>query len=483
MIVCANQNYEMKEEYAYIRTGEEITLVRCRGGAQLVLPDMIEGLPVTALADHIFAPEGSRKYPAGRVRFTGAAEGPGTAGTDVLRDAVGEPGDAAGKQKEGESIGEVREIYRPDAEAACGSAIEEIILPRHLRDIGSYAFYGCRSLKRIIFPAGLERLGSGIFTACNHLEELRFIFDAGDSMSSAGHSIPDAGHSMPGTSHSMLGTGHSMPGASRSMPGAGQGNPVAGRNLPDASRRISGDGYSIPDASRSIPEDSRNFPGELGAVPTPVCLREILGEIDYEVLISAAAEGSCRIGPHGGNRGIWEEREQGQPERGQQEQELWQLLFPGYYEDSIENTPARIIEIKFEGTGYAYRQCFREGHLDMAEYDKLFYLASVQENPSTAVRLALSRVAVPAGLEAKAREEYLQFLRREHAACADCVIASPDRIDYLIMLCRQKYFNRELLDYWEARMIAVKDRQALSVLADYRRKEFPVQKKCYSFDE
>ena len=411
---ASNQNYKMKEEYAYIRIGEEITLVRCRGGAQLVLPDTIEGLPVTALADHIFAPEGSRKYPAGRVRFTGAAEGPG---------AAEEPGNTAGKQKEEESIGDVREIYRPDAEAACGPAIEEIILPRHLRDIGSYAFYGCRSLKRIIFPAGLERLGSGIFTACNHLEELRFVFDAGDS----------------------------------------------------------------------IPEDSRSFPGEQSAVPTPACLREILGEIDYEVLISAAAEGGDMIGSYAGNRDIWEEREQeerereeleqGQRERGQQEQELWQLLFPGYYEDSIENTPARIIEIKFEGTGYAYRQCFREGHLDMAEYDKLFYLASVQENPSTAVRLALSRVAVPAGLEAKAREEYLQFLRREHAACADFVIASPDRIDYLIMLCRQKYFDRELLDYWEARMIAVKDRQALSVLADYRRKEFPVQKKRYSFDE
>lgn len=333
----------MKEQYAYVQTGEEITLVRCWGEPSLVLPDTIHGLPVTALADHIFAPEASRRYRPGQIRYAS-------------------PDSALGDED------------APLSGEAAAGAVTQIVLPRYLREIGSYAFYGCRSLKRIVFPDTLQRLGSGIFTACNHIEELRFLV--------------------------------------------------------------------------SLPETKL------------VCLREILGEIDYEVLVTAAAaEEESAVG----------------------EKEVLRLLFPGYYEDSIENTPARIIEVKFEGTGYKYRQCFRGGKIDIPAYDRLFYLASVQENPSTAVKLALARLLVPARLETAAAADYLQYLRTERACCADCVIASSDRIRLLAMLCRRKYFDRELLDYWEARMITVKDRQALSMLADFRRKEFPVQKKQYVF--
>lgn len=35
-----------------------------------------------------------------------------------------------------------------------------------------------------------------------------------------------------------------------------------------------------------------------------------------------------------------------------------ELLFPEYYEEGVENTPARILETRFHGSGYRYRQCF-----------------------------------------------------------------------------------------------------------------------------
>ena len=41
---------------------------------------------------------------------------------------------------------------------------------------------------------------------------------------------------------------------------------------------------------------------------------------------------------------------------------LVKLTFPEYYEESVENTPARIIEIVFHGSGYKYRQCIYLRH-------------------------------------------------------------------------------------------------------------------------
>ena len=363
--------HSMKEQYAYVQTGEEITLVRCWGAASLALPDTINGLPVTALADHIFAPEPSGKYLPGQIRIAAA---------DVLGDEGSGLPDAPEKEGSGNAVKGNGAFCLPEGEPMATLA-REIILPRYLREIGSYAFYGCRSLKRIVFPDTLKKLGSGTFTACNHIEELRFI------------------------------------------------------------------SYG---------------PVSAGEMPELKCLREILGEIDYEVLVTAAA---C------GQYGAADEKE------------LVRLLFPGYYEDSIENTPARIIEVKFEGTGYQYRQCFGSGQIDLAAYDRLFYLASVQENPSTAVKLALGRLAVPTRLEETAAGDYLQYLRSRYMDCADSVIASPDRIELVQMLCRRKYFDRDLLEYWSERLVKAKDPQGAGLLTEYRRKDFPARKKSYSFDD
>ena len=55
------------------------------------------------------------------------------------------------------------------------------------------------------------------------------------------------------------------------------------------------------------------------------------------------------------------------------------LVFPGYYEMSVENVPARIFEVHYQGTGYRYRQCFRDGSVDYKAYDALFGLAKNQE--------------------------------------------------------------------------------------------------------
>lgn len=52
--------------------------------------------------------------------------------------------------------------------------VSEIIFPKTLTKIGSYAFYQCRKLERIVLPTSLQDLGSDAFMNCMHLHVLGF---------------------------------------------------------------------------------------------------------------------------------------------------------------------------------------------------------------------------------------------------------------------------------------------------------------------
>ncbi len=155
----------------------------------------------------------------------------------------------------------------------------------------------------------------------------------------------------------------------------------------------------------------------------PPCMKEVLSELTYEIEAVLTDE---------------------------QGQERMRLTYPEYYEDSIENTPARIIEMRFEGTGFRYRQCFEKRTLDLGRYDDLFYTASVQEYPPTVRRLVRNRLMTPVLLKEEAKQEYIAYLQKEGRAVADEVIRDG-MTDVLDMLIREHYFTPELLKIWTDR--------------------------------
>lgn len=59
------------------------------------------------------------------------------------------------------------------------------------------------------------------------------------------------------------------------------------------------------------------------------------------------------------------------------------ILFPEFFEESVENTPARIIEIHTHGSGMMYRNCFVKKELDFLKYDERFGWAKGKEFPET----------------------------------------------------------------------------------------------------
>ncbi|MCD7765304.1 MAG: leucine-rich repeat domain-containing protein [Lachnospiraceae bacterium] len=87
------------------------------------------------------------------------------------------------------------------------------------------------------------------------------------------------------------------------------------------------------------------------------------------------------------------------------------LTFPEFYEEGVENTPARILETHVHGTGIRYRNCFQGKRFDFALYDSLFPYARAQENLTLLTELVLGRLRFPCHLGEQEKKQYEAYVR------------------------------------------------------------------------
>ena len=97
--------------------------------------------------------------------------------------------------------------------------------------------------------------------------------------------------------------------------------------------------------------------------------------------------------------------EDGQPH------ESARLLFPEYFEEAIENTPARQLQTEVHGCGHRYRYCFQNTHFVYSEYDRLFFWVREQESVKLGAELAIDRLRFPRQLTKEARADYRSYLK------------------------------------------------------------------------
>lgn len=186
--------------------------------------------------------------------------------------------------------------------------LKELVLPKGLKQIGRYAFYGCTSLKALTLPDSLCNIGAGLFVGCKNLAQLTYVLH-GDE--------------------------------------------------------------------------------------TRCCLKELLQELPQEILLilqeppSKPANSCCK------------------------------LLFPAYFEESVENTPARITFSHIHGSGNYYRQCFLNGGVDFLKYDQQFPMAVAWEPIRVLIELCFLRLESSWHLTEKFRQQYLNYLKA-HALLAGC---------------------------------------------------------------
>lgn len=102
------------------------------------------------------------------------------------------------------------------------------------------------------------------------------------------------------------------------------------------------------------------------------------------------------------------------------------LLIPEYFEESVENTPARIVNLEMHGCGHRYRYCFRKEQTPFADYDALFPHVRVQEPPAVVSELAWYRLEYPAGLSEASETAYLGYLEAHPEAAVEAFAGIGD---------------------------------------------------------
>ena len=122
----------------YRETESGIEIVRCFGtDGKAELPAVISGIPVTRAAAYAFSARKAQED------------------EDVL---VCETEDGR--------------LFRQQEHLLAGEAVESVIFPDTMKEIGKYIFYGCRNLRELTFSDSLTEIGSGAFTGCRALSGL-----------------------------------------------------------------------------------------------------------------------------------------------------------------------------------------------------------------------------------------------------------------------------------------------------------------------
>lgn len=158
------------------------------------------------------------------------------------------------------------------------------------------------------------------------------------------------------------------------------------------------------------------------------------------------------------------------------------LTFPEYYEESVENTPARIIDIVYHGSGYKYRQCIRNRQMDFEKYDSLFSYAIAQEFTPTCIKIALNRLSTPVGLKQQVKERYLEYLREKSVDVVKKICKRDDQ-ESLMVLADAGYFTEEILKAFQEKASALGRAEMASYLLNYRLEHFRPKKKTFDFDD
>lgn len=180
------------------------------------------------------------------------------------------------------------------------------------------------------------------------------------------------------------------------------------------------------------------------ALEPTACLREVLTDLNQTVEVFWEGEQKCAA------------------------------LYPAFFEEAVENTPARIIETHTHGVGIQYRNAFLHGKVDWREYDGLFGVGKHHMETSEAIRMATYRLMAPVQLGEGAREAYGTFLRGHLEEAAGLFLKNGERIP-LCWLAEQ--FVGDKREYADILGAAKADAAGASILMNIYHRRFPEQEK------
>lgn len=116
------------------------------------------------------------------------------------------------------------------------------------------------------------------------------------------------------------------------------------------------------------------------------------------------------------------------------------LLYPEYQETYDEIAPAHIFGRNITGEGFRARQLFRQGRVQLEQYDEIFAKVSVEEPVITSGRMALYRLQYPVGLADRHREKYEDYLRQNAWELGKFFVKRRER-EVIFFLCSRQYLS------------------------------------------
>ncbi len=154
------------------------------------------------------------------------------------------------------------------------------------------------------------------------------------------------------------------------------------------------------------------------------------------------------------------------------------FIFPEYYEDAIENTPARLFQYLLYGAGYRYRQCFDLGKLDIMAYDMVFLSAEIRNIHETALGIAFSRLQFPYKLHETMKKQYMDFIAL-HIEKALKLMILQDDTKGLLFLTGLGIMSEENFAAAQEEAVQTGHKEGAGILLKERLQSYPPREKKY----
>ena len=165
--------------------------------------------------------------------------------------------------------------------------------------------------------------------------------------------------------------------------------------------------------------------------------------------------------------------------------ETARVIFPEYYDEAVENTPARITVSNIHGAGQKYRYCFEGRKFRFDRYDKLFVYEKAEESVLMASKIAVTRLRYPKGLWESARKEYEEFLFGNLYEILSGSLEETETVKWLAGQYLTPEKNPLTADQMSGLIAEISKKQLpelSGMFMEIQRKKFGVKKKKFDFD-
>ena len=158
--------------------------------------------------------------------------------------------------------------------------------------------------------------------------------------------------------------------------------------------------------------------------------------------------------------------------------EQGRFWFPEFFEEGVENTPARILENHVHGSGIRYRNSFVHKKINMLEYDRLFPYAVAWEQERIVLNLALDRILYPVSMTDEAKEKYLIYIK-EHIQQAIRLLGEQKAYDSMQRILRKLAPDRAETEKMLETAQSANDSRCVSILMNELQKHGRKQRKAF----